>query len=101
MTCGTCGLLSESRSGAVERAKIVLLFDSPLVKHYIFARNRCVENPGVGTPKFSDEEIVATTRLPYRSLALIEYGSVSKLTEGTGITANGDGGQHMMVTPCL
>jgi len=49
-----------------------------------------MENPGTSTPKNSEGQYVSVQRLPYRSPALIEYGSVSKLTEGTG-TAAGDG----------
>ena len=57
-----------------------------------------MENPGIGTPRFSGEEMASTTRRPYRSPLLIEYGSVSKLTEAAG-SKNGDAGQNMM--PCL
>ena len=38
-----------------------------------------------------------TTRIrrPYTAPQLVEYGSVAKLTQGAGATANGDGGQMM------
>ena len=43
-----------------------------------------MENSGTGTPKRNAGRLVSVQRLPYRSPALIEYGSVSKLTEGRG-----------------
>jgi hypothetical protein len=49
--------------------------------------------PSAGKPE-------SLNRLPYRVPVLVEYGSVSKLTEGTG-SHNGDSGQHMMTPPCL
>ena len=42
-----------------------------------------METPGTSTPKNSEGQFVSVQRLPYRSPALIEYGSVSKLTEGS------------------
>lgn len=54
-----------------------------------------METPGTSTPKNSEGQFVSVQRLPYRSPALIEYGSVSKLTEGaTGTTGDGDPGLH-------
>ena len=52
-----------------------------------------METPGTSTPKNTEGQFVSVQRLPYRSPALIEYGSVSKLTEGaTGSGADGDPG---------
>jgi hypothetical protein len=44
-----------------------------------------------------EERPHATTRVrrPYTAPQLVEYGSVAKLTQGSGATANGDGGQMM------
>jgi hypothetical protein len=36
-------------------------------------------------------------RRPYSAPKLVEYGSVAKLTQGAGISTNGDGGQMMRV----
>jgi hypothetical protein len=36
-------------------------------------------------------------RRPYTAPKLVEYGSVAKLTQGAGRTANGDGGQMMRI----
>lgn len=58
-----------------------------------------MENAGNGTPKNSEGQFLSVQRLPYRSPALIEYGSVSKLTEGTGSGAS-DGNPGSMM-PCL
>ena len=56
-----------------------------------------MENPGTSTPKNSEGQFVSVQRLPYRSPALIEYGSVSKLTEGSGSgTSDGDPGTMMV-----
>ena len=51
-----------------------------------------MENPGTSTPKNSEGQFVSVQRLPYRSPALIEYGSVSKLTESatTGTVPDGN-----------
>jgi hypothetical protein len=50
-----------------------------------------MENPGTSTPKKSEGQFVSVQRLPYRSPALIEYGSVSKLTESaTGSLTDGN-----------
>jgi hypothetical protein len=52
-----------------------------------------MENPGTSTPKNSEGQFVSVQRLPYRSPALIEYGSVSKLTESaTGSATDGNPG---------
>jgi hypothetical protein len=52
-----------------------------------------METPGTSTPKNSEGQFASVQRLPYLSPALIEYGSVSKLTEGaTGTGADGDPG---------
>jgi hypothetical protein len=59
-----------------------------------------MEKPASGAPKHDAGQVVSPQRLPYRSPALIEYGSVSKLTEGAG-SHNGDAGQTMMTAPCL
>ena len=59
-----------------------------------------MENPASGTPKHDAGQFESLQRLPYHSPALIEYGSVSKLTEGIG-SHNGDAGQVMMMPPCL
>jgi hypothetical protein len=40
----------------------------------------------------------AAARKPYARPALRRYGDVRFLTRGTGVTANGDAGQMMMVT---
>lgn len=59
-----------------------------------------MENPGTSTPKNSEGQFVSVQRLPYRSPALIEYGSVSKLTENaTGSLVDGNPGG--MRNPCL
>lgn len=58
-----------------------------------------MENAASGAPKYGAGESKLSPRLPYRIPVLTEYGSVSKLTEGTG-SHNGDHGQLMMV-PCL
>jgi hypothetical protein len=56
-----------------------------------------METPGTSTPKNSEGQFVSVQRLPYRSPALIEYGSVSKLTEGSGTaSSDGDPGSHMV-----
>ncbi len=39
-------------------------------------------------------------RRSYISPTLIDYGTVAKLTQGSGAN-NGDGGQNMMQPPCL
>ncbi len=59
-----------------------------------------MENPGTSTPKNSEGQFVSVQRLPYRSPALIEYGSVSKLTEGSG-TGSSDGNPGSMMGSCL
>jgi hypothetical protein len=52
-----------------------------------------METPGTSTPKNSEGQFVSVQRLPYLSPVLIEYGSVSKLTEGAaGTLADGDPG---------
>jgi hypothetical protein len=43
-----------------------------------------METPGTSTPKNSEGQFASVQRLPYLSPALIEYGSVSKMTEGRG-----------------
>jgi hypothetical protein len=54
-----------------------------------------MENPGTSTPKNSEGQFVSVQRLPYRSPTLIEYGSVSKLTESaTGSLGDGNFGGH-------
>jgi hypothetical protein len=57
-----------------------------------------MENLKSGAPKDDAGGFLSVQRLPYRSPALTEYGSVSKLTEAAG-SMNGDAGQNMM--PCL
>lgn len=59
-----------------------------------------MENAASDAPKYGTGESTSLPRLPYRIPVLIEYGSVSKLTEGTG-SHNGDTGQTMMIPPCL
>jgi hypothetical protein len=39
----------------------------------------------------------AQPKRPYVAPRLTEYGSISRLTQGTGATSNGDGGQMMML----
>jgi hypothetical protein len=56
-----------------------------------------MDNPGTGNA----DRLGSVQRLSYRSPVLVVYGSVSKLTEGTAVTANGDTGQNMMTSPCL
>ena len=36
-------------------------------------------------------------RRPYTAPKLVEYGSVAKLTQGGGMSTNGDGGQMMRI----
>jgi hypothetical protein len=57
-------------------------------------------SPGTGTTKDNAGRFVSVQHLPYRSPVLIEYGSVSKLTEGS-ISKAGDGASGMMMSPCL
>ena len=59
-----------------------------------------MENTASSATKHSAGKAESPNRLPYRVPVLIEYGSVSKLTEGTG-SHNGDSGQLMMTPPCL
>lgn len=59
-----------------------------------------MENAANNAPKYGAGKPETPNRLPYRIPVLVEYGSVSKLTEGTG-SHNGDSGQTMMVPPCL
>jgi hypothetical protein len=65
---------------------------------YGFGRSRYLENLERCAPRNDSTRVVSVQRLPYRSPALTEYGSVSKLTESAG-SMNGDTGQNMM--PCL
>ena len=58
-----------------------------------------MESPGTDNSKDNAERFLSVQRLPYRSPDLIEYGSVSKLTEGSSASA-GDGASGMMA-PCL
>ena len=60
-----------------------------------------METPGTSTPKNTEGQFVSVQRLPYRSPALIEYGSVSKLTEGTASGTVPDGNPSGMRNPCL
>src|SRR5208282_6094288 len=92
-TCGSCGLPSESRFGTVGYTKTVLLVDcgSGLPLSCVRVRSRQMETPGTSTPKNTEGQFVSVQRLPYRSPALIEYGSVSKLTEGTASGTVPDG----------
>jgi hypothetical protein len=40
----------------------------------------------------------ASEKRRYEPPRLVEYGTVAKITQGTGITLNGDGGQMMMIS---
>ena len=59
-----------------------------------------MENPESGTPKHDAGRFVSLQRLPYNSPALIEYGKVSKLTEGIG-SKQRRRRPGMMMPPCL
>jgi hypothetical protein len=58
-----------------------------------------MENPRIDTSK-DNAGFVSAERLPYRSPALVEYGSVSKLTQG-GAGSGTDGGSAGMTMQCL
>ena len=49
------------------------------------------------TGREQQDEKTRPKRRPYTAPTLVEYGSVAKLTQGAGRTANGDGGQMMRV----
>jgi hypothetical protein len=59
-----------------------------------------MDNREVNAQKHTSGRVVPTQRLPYRSPVLVEYGNVSKLTEGaTGSMA--DSAAMTTGRPCL
>jgi hypothetical protein len=52
-----------------------------------------VEEPEKGAQEHVTGQLVPAQRRPYRSPSLVEYGSVSKLTEGVGGSMPDSGGR--------